>query len=135
MGADPDYEVIGPQIFRFEYYYLLNNGTLSTTPWDTSAHIDVNGMQDVAAIVVDIAVIDSKSKVLLTDAHLASLNGASGQPPILVDYTAGLAPGQLLTNWRAAIDANTAGLPLSAISGIRLYERYLYLSAPTLLTP
>src|SRR5258708_15572668 len=68
-----DSEVIGPQVFRFEYYYLLNNGTFSDIPWqdpDTS----ISGMQDVSAIVVDIAVIDPKSKVLLTDAQLATLS-------------------------------------------------------------
>ena len=32
----------------------------------------VNGMQDIAAIIVDIAVIDPKSKVLLSDAQLAT---------------------------------------------------------------
>jgi hypothetical protein len=97
-------------------------------------------MQDVVAIVVDIAVIDSKSKALLdavdpTGAKLARLNGASGQPPILVDYAPGMTSGQLRTQWRAALDANTVGLPLPAISGIRVYERYFYLSPATLNTP
>jgi hypothetical protein len=92
-------------------------------------------MQDVAAIVIDIAVIDPKSRVLVTNAQLARLNGADGQSPVLVDYAAGMTPGQLLAQWRAALDANTVGLPLPAISGIRIYERYFYLSSPTLLTP
>jgi len=97
-------------------------------------------MQDVAAIVVDIAVIDPKSKALLdtvdpTGAKLRRLNGADGSAPVLVDYAAGMAPGQLLANWRAALDANTVGLPQPAVSGIRLYERYLYLSPPNLQTP
>ncbi len=57
-GSDPSSEVIGPQVFRFEYCYLLKaDGTLSITP-----PTDVSG---IAAIIVDIAVIDSKSKVLL----------------------------------------------------------------------
>jgi len=92
-------------------------------------------MQDVAAVVVVIAVIDPQSKVLVTNAQLARLNGADGSPPVLVDYAAGMTPGQLLAQWRAALDANTAGLVPQAISGIRVYERYLYLSPPTLLTP
>ena len=62
-------KVIGPQIFRFEYYYLLRNGSLSPSPWYTTSK--VGGMQDVAAIVADIAVIDSKSKVLLNDSQIA----------------------------------------------------------------
>jgi hypothetical protein len=177
---EPSVEVIGPQVFRFEYYYLIkgqtdpvNPGTtyspiFSDTPWDTRicscpsptpaptptaiptatplpiatptppslcCHVAPKGMQDVAAVVVVIAVIDPQSKVLVTDAQLAALNGASGQPPILVDYAAGMTPGQLLAQWRAALDANTAGLVPQAISGIRVYERYLYLSPATLLTP
>ena len=48
---------------------------------------------------------------------------------------AGCGTGQLLSQWRAALDANTVGLPRPAVSGIRVYERYFYLSPPTLLTP
>jgi len=132
MATDwSDSEVIGPQVFRFEYYYLLTNGTFSDIPWDTTpsvAHNGVSGMQDVSAIVVDIAVIDPKSKVLLTDAQIASLAGQ------LVDYGSGMVPGQLRAQWQNAINANTS-LPRPAISGIRVYERYFYLSPPTLLTP
>src|SRR5262249_44207390 len=46
-------EVIGPQVFRFEYYYLLRNGSFSDVPWDITTavppHNSVSGMQDVAA--------------------------------------------------------------------------------------
>jgi hypothetical protein len=127
--SDSDYEVIGPQVFRFEYYYLLKSGSFSAIPWDTSTgHTNVSGMRDVAAIVADIAVIDPKSKVLLTNAQIATLAGQ------LDDYSSGMAPGQLLANWRSAIDANTS-LPRLALSGIRLYERYLHLSPATLGTP
>jgi len=131
-AADSDYEVVAPEAFRLEYYYLLKNGSLSNIPWDTGAgHTSITGMQDVAAIVADIAVIDPKSKVLLTDSQIATLNGASGQPPTLVNYAAGMTPGQLRANWQTALDGITS-LPRPAISGIRLYERYFYLSPPTL---
>jgi hypothetical protein len=172
---EPSVEVIGPQVFRFEYYYLIKGGInpmvgtyyasiLSDTPWDTRicvcptaapiatptptgtpigsptppslcCHVAPEGMQDIAAVVVDIAVIDPKSRVLVTNAQLARLNGADGMSPTLVDYAPGMTPGQLLAQWRAALDANTVGLPRPAISGIRVYERYFYLSPPTLLTP
>ena len=84
-------------------------------------------MQDVAAIVTDIAVVDPKSRRVLTDAQVTTLRG------ILADYN-GQAPGGLLSNLRTAIDTNTT-LPRVALSSIRLYERFLYLSPPTLLTP
>jgi type II secretory pathway pseudopilin PulG len=116
-------DIIGPQVFRFEYYYLLKNGNLSATPWYTSS--SVRGMQDVAAIVVDIAVVDPKSRGLISDVTALAQS--------LSDYN-GEAPGVLRANWRSAIDTN-ASLPRPAISAIRLYERFLYLSPPTLLTP
>jgi len=144
---DSNYEVIGPQVFRFEYCYLLKNGTFSDIPWDTTVqplHIAVNGMQDIAAIVVDIAVIDPRTKVLVSDAQLARLNGADGGAPVLIDWGDTSSsycspscpsqqqwqrtPGLLLAQWRAAIDANTISLSLPAISGIRVYERYFYLT-------
>ena len=128
-ATDSSYEVIGPQAFRFEYYYLLKNGSFSATPWNTTAgHTTVSAMSDVAAIIADIAVIDTKSKVLVTNSQLATLAGQLG------DYSSGMVPGQLLANWRSALDGNT-GLPRPVLSGIRLYERYLYLSPPNLGTP
>jgi hypothetical protein len=113
---DTAYEVIGPQVFRFEYCYLLTDGSRSILPGN------ISGM---AAIVADIAVIDPKSKALLTDAQVTTL--AAG----LSDYTAGMVPGQLRANWQTYLDGITS-LPRPAISGIRLYERYFYLSPPTL---
>src|SRR5215831_7593068 len=55
-----DSELLGRQVFRFEYYYLLKNGSCSDIPWINPPHTSVSGMQDVSAIVVDIAVIDPK---------------------------------------------------------------------------
>jgi hypothetical protein len=116
---------------HFEYYYLLKNGAFSDIPWDTAASNAVNGMQDIAAIIVDIAVIDSKSKVQLTDAQIATLAGT------LIDYGGSAAagcpspnwqvPGELRRQWQCVLDS-TNGLPQPALSGIRLYERYFYLS-------
>ena len=124
------YEVIGPQVFRFEYYYLLKTGSFSATPWDTTAgHTNVSGMRDVSAIIADIAVIDPKSKVLVPVSQMEQLAGTNGQTSVLVDYSTGITtPGQLLANWRSALDANTIGLPQPAISGVRVYERYFYLN-------
>jgi hypothetical protein len=113
--SDGAYEVIGPQVFRFEYRYLLSDGSLSTAPGNISG---------VAAVVVDIAVIDSKSKVLLNNTQIATVAGT------LSDY-GGEAPGVLLSNWRNTIDTNST-LPRAAIFGIRLYERQFYLFPPTL---
>ena len=119
---DSAYEVIGPQVFRFEYCYLLTDGTRSIVPGPVSG---------LAAIIVDIAVIDSKSKVLLNNAQIATFN-TSGAANFLSDYAANnIAPGQLRTNWQNKLNGITT-LPRPALSGIRLYERFFYLSPPTL---
>ncbi len=117
------YEIMGPQVFRFEYCYLLKaNGTLSITPPG-----DIAG---IAAIIADIAVIDSKSKVLLTDADIATF-ATPGGANFLSDYSSGMAPGQLRAQWQNTLNGITS-LPRPALSGIRLYERFFYLSPPTL---
>ena len=136
MTTDAAYELVGPQVFRFEYYYLMKSGSLSTIPWISPIHASPSGMQDISAIVVDIAVIDPKSKVLLTDAQIATLAAR------LIDYGATTPAtgcstpnwgnaGELRRQWQCALDGTT-GLPRQAISGIRLYERYFYLSPPVL---
>jgi len=87
----------------------------------------------VSAIVVNIAVIDPKSKLLIGDDQLATLS-TSGNTNFLTDYTSGMTPGQLRTQWQNKVNAITS-LPRPALSGIRFYERYLYLSPPVLQTP
>ena len=124
--ADPDYETAGPQVFRFEYYYLLSSspsvGTANQLTAGSWSSTDTFSVKDVAAIVVAIAVIEPKSKVLLSNSDVAALAGT------LPDFTTDWVPGQLVTQWQNALNANTLGLPRPAISGIRLYERYFYLS-------
>ena len=189
-------EVVGPQVFRFEYYYLLKGQTvtdpttgtpttyspvLSDAPWDTRicscppnptttpippnptptptpiatptppgicCHVSPQGMQDVAAIVVVIAVIDPKSRALLDNSAQvpAPNDNITRLGAQLIDWGASCpgcqwqtTPGLLGAQWRAAIDANISPnglrLPAPALSGIRVYERTFNLRPPTLLTP
>jgi len=127
---DPNYEVIGPHVIRFEYFYKVTNGFL--TDCVPGPNCSVNGWRGVAAIVVDIAVIDPKSKVLLdtvdpTGAQLSRLNGADGSVPLLQDFTTDPRPGKFITLWQNKLNAiNT--LPRQVLSGIRVYERYFYLN-------
>jgi prepilin-type N-terminal cleavage/methylation domain-containing protein len=115
--ADPDYEIAAANAFRLEYFYWLTSGNSSVTPWDTTAgHTTVNGMQDVAAISFAIATIDPKSRVLLSDADLATL--AAG----MNDFAHSMGPGALLAQWQDALNT-THDMPRLAISGIRIYQR------------
>jgi hypothetical protein len=135
MAADANYEPIASGVFRFEYYYLLKgqllNGTakpaiLSAQPYDVRlSHTLPNGLCDVAAIGVAIAVVDPASRNLVSNAQLTTLAGQmndfaatiSGQPAV---------PGQMETQWSSAIAAST--LPRTVSSAIRVYGRMLYLS-------
>jgi hypothetical protein len=115
------YEIIGPQVFRFEYYYLEKaTGSLVAYPaaWTS---LSAAAIKDAAAIVVAIAIIDPKSKVLLSNSQISALAES------LPDYASGWGPGELLAQWQSALD-NTRNMPRPAISGIRLYERYFYIS-------
>jgi hypothetical protein len=119
--AKINYELIGPQIFRFEYYYLeKTTGNLVAYPaaWTSLPFVAI---KDAAAIVVAIAVIDPKSKVLLSNSQIATLVES------LPDYASGWGPGELLAQWQSALDGIT-NMPRPAISGIRLYERCFYIS-------
>ena len=116
------FDIIGHDVFRFEYRYLLKNGDLSATPWYATS--SVRGLQDVSAIIVNIAVIDPKSRALLSNSDLAAL------AEDLADY-GGQSPGGLLAAWRASVDGNTT-LPRTALSSVRLYERSFYLSPGSL---
>ncbi len=112
-SSDPDYETIGPQVFRFEYFYFLKDGTVGVIP-------GAPGMQDVAAISVCIAVIDPKSKVLLSNSQLSTLAGR------MDDFSISMRPGDLLVQWQTALD-NTNDMPRAAISAIHLHHHSFHL--------
>jgi prepilin-type N-terminal cleavage/methylation domain-containing protein len=117
-AADVDYEITGPNVFRFEYYYVLTNGAASDTPWDAAlGHTNPSGMRDVSAISVAIAAIDPKSRALVSDTQLATI--AAGMP----DFATATGP-RLLTQWQSSLNAAVGSVPRPALNGIRLYERH-----------
>jgi len=139
------YEVVGPQVFRFEYWYLLKNGTLTDVPWDTDARptqttIDTPsgiGLTDVQAIAVAIAVIDPTSRALVLSTNATGLFDLASD---LDDFRT--APGRgvggakkagdLEYRWNTMLEtiARTgqtsapSKCPPPAASAIRVYSRY-----------
>ena len=127
--ADSSYEVIGPDVLRFEYYYLLTNGALSDAPCLDANNCTLNAWRDVAAIVVDLAVIDPRSKLLLTNQQIGTLNGNSNLNNFLTDWSQDLnRPGKLLLQWQNRLNRITTLPRGQAVAGTRLYERYFYLN-------
>ena len=90
-------------------------------------------MQDVAAIVVDIAVIDPRARCFLPMRQITSLAsqlidwGTTSCPGCPTQTQWQTTPGLLRAQWQNTLNGITT-LPRPAISGIRVYERYFYLS-------
>jgi hypothetical protein len=143
-STDPyqNYELIGPQVFRFEYYYLTSVAPASLVDyprvgqfkdaaldWHDPNYINI---KDVAAIVAAVAVIDPQSRKLLSDSQIITLIGRLGDYGG-TSYTCGPGPtpppgpGQLLAQWQRALNCST-DMPHPAIQSIRVYERYFYLN-------
>src|SRR5438105_3448948 len=140
--ANTDYELVGPQVFRFEYYYLLKNGSVTDVPWDTTARTAQQtlatpasiGLIDVQAIAVAIAVIDPASRSLISDPSLFEIaddmddfktapgRGNGGTKKI----------GDMAVQWNAAVQgivstgqtSDGQSVPLAAASAIRIYNRH-----------
>ena len=149
-AQDQDYvEELGPQVFRFEYYYILKGPSgqsaqnaanslnlLSGIPWYVGAplnHTSVNGMQDVAGVGVVIAVIDPKGRALVPVSKLNVLIETMSDP--VVDTSTGnmsisgqlvKSPGDIEAQWAQVV--NSSNLPRAASSAIQIYTRCFYLN-------
>lgn len=110
---DSDFETIGPQVFRFEYCYLLKTGALANTP-------GAPGWQDVAAIGVALAGIDRKSRGLLNDTQIDRLQSN------LKDFDPTEPGYDLADSWQTALNT-TSDMPRVAVAAIRIYQRYFSL--------
>ena len=141
--ASVNYEVVGPAVFRMEYYYVLKGQTaagttyaseLSDNPWDVriTGHNSVNGLQDVAAITVVIAVADPQSRLLVNNSQLTTLAGKMEDFPTTPSTGVNTTkPGDVAAAWTAEILAATADPSISlakvAVPSLRVYQRTFYL--------
>ena len=147
---DADYEVIGPGVFRFEYFYLLKNGRVTDWPWDrwedTINRQKISdspsiGLSQVEAIGVAIAVMNPEARALIQAA--ASANAAYGDitdiAADLADFknangigNAGKKIGDMENKWKAVVESiaqtgqtpSNRLIPQEAAKGIRIYSRY-----------
>jgi len=139
-SCDPNYEIIGPGVFRFEYYYVLKNGRATDVPWNTDAgHTSLAGigLGDVEAIGVAIAVIDSASRALIDAASPNSLDDlASDMPDFRSARGRGVGNqtkyiGGLEADWQTSLlnvisagqTSNSTPVPPEAAKAIRIYGR------------
>jgi prepilin-type N-terminal cleavage/methylation domain-containing protein len=136
-GADPDYQVIGDQIFRLEYCFLVESSATGNTATVTASNLTdtpyvspnttYNGLQDVVAIVVSVAVLDSQSQAIATKMSPTAMATAATKLDDVSGAT--IATNKLpLTLWKADLAANHLGLPATAASQVRFYQRYCYIN-------
>jgi prepilin-type N-terminal cleavage/methylation domain-containing protein len=136
----PYLETIGPNVFRFEYCYMLKTGVATDTPWNTDSSYGpvygtFNGLADVEAIGVTIAVIDPQSRSLLVNGDPTENNILNLQT-YMQDFRTARGRGvggtknviDLEAQWNEVITDPTtypltAGMPRAALSAIRIYSR------------
>jgi prepilin-type N-terminal cleavage/methylation domain-containing protein len=149
-SQDNDYEVLGPGVFRFEYYYLLKNGRVTDWPWDRFDYPTQQtiyspvalGLTQIRAIAVSVAVIDPASRALIQQAAAANpttygdiLDLGAELPDFKNSCGQGngqRAIGSLELQWKGILDsvARTGQtpqgkkIPAEAAKGIRVYNRY-----------
>ena len=131
-------------MFRFEYYYLLKNGSATDVPWDRFARpaqttltnpVSI-GLTDVEAIGVVIAVIDPAGQALISPSTL--LDVASDLADFATARGRGVGNqtkyvGALEGDWEAAVDriastgltSSNSSVPPEAAKAIRIYSRTL----------
>jgi type II secretory pathway component PulJ len=119
-GADPDYQVLGDQIYRFEFCFLMRDGTLSDQPW-LLPNTTFAGLEDINNIVVAIAVLDNKSRVISAD-----LAAAADKLQDVTGTNIPTTPGEL---WQQNIRSGDLGLPRAAASQVRIYQRYFSINS------
>ena len=132
-GADPSYQVLGESIFRLEISFLVRNATtnakLSATPYLSSASTPAayNGLHDVAAIVVSLAVLDDRSRLLVRS---TDLDAAAAKLDDVTDASFASAPTTTPAKlWQAHVDRRdlAGALPPVVAGQVHVYERYFYL--------
>lgn len=120
-----DYKVISDQVFRFEFCFLMKDGTLSNQPWLANSpysHTELT-LSDISAVVVAIAVIDRTSRNLVGD--LTKLRDALPDVDAGSDIAAKWI--DVVNNRDAANPFPPASIPQVAGGAVRIYQRYCYL--------
>ena len=152
-SRDDNYEVIGPGVFRFEYFYLLKDGRVTGWPWNerdpqfqnpdqlTISSPRQIGLSQVEAIGVAIAVINPEARALI---QAASSNAGYGDitdvAAAFADFknangigNAGKKIGDMENKWKAVVESiaqtgqppgSSTRFPPEAAKGIRIYSRY-----------
>lgn len=112
-----DFKTISEQVFRFEYCFLLKDGTLSVNPW-IAPHTTAT-ISDIVAIVAAIGVLDNTSRVVAGD--LQKLADA---------FPDAISGEDIQAKWIMILNSPSfppVGVTKSAALQTRIYQRHFYL--------
>lgn len=108
--------------------YICTNATPNAAVWNRI------GIQDISAIIVSVAILDTNSRLVVT--NTSKLIGAL-RDPTSTDFTT-TPPVLMAQTWLGAVNstnfAATSGIPQSAASQVRIYQCYFYLPTSYLST-
>jgi len=129
-GTSSFYDAIGSQVFRLEICYQKTDGSFTLTPPRPTTS---GSLTNTSAIIVAIAVIDAKSRKLITNAGQWTSLIAAFPDPTTANLTAS-SPVLMDSLWNTALQSSTfpstAGIPAAAAAHIKIYQRFYYLNAP-----
>ena len=129
-GVDADYHVLSSYVFRLEYCFALKNAP-SAAQFSTT-HTQSLGFNDIAAVVVAIAILDPQGRALvpgIAPGNMSALAAALPDPNFTTSpYTL---MAQLWDNKiKSSTFASSLGIPKNVASQIRVYQRFFYLNTP-----
>jgi hypothetical protein len=146
-GTSSDYHILGPNVFRLEYCFLLkpyvtSTGTVlpaaySDVPYDTRASPGPNfasqyglGLNNVQAIVVVIAILDAKTRKIISTANLGTLAGSLSDSNFSIATPVTPSVILMAQNWESEMAVtNFSGVLKVAAQNVRIYQRTFYLSS------
>ena len=123
QGIDDDYHTISSQVFRMEICFQMKphsrpseEPAYSNTPYHSTS-LATNGLQDVASIVVAIAILDTNSRQ-----RVRNLEPFVAMLPDPTDQNLQASPPQLMAElWREKLSTMSSGS--SPAPSIRIYQR------------
>ncbi|XHR28346.1 MAG: type II secretion system protein J [Chthoniobacteraceae bacterium] len=117
-----DFHVIGDQVYRMEFCFLLKDGTWSDNPYLPSSSVKRFCIKDVAGISVTLALLDTGSRIITKD--------TTRMVSALPDVDAATNTGSIAKAWMQSAYLTQSGIPKAAASNIRIYQRCFYLNHP-----
>jgi hypothetical protein len=120
--TNDDYHVIGDQVYRLEFCFLLKDGTWSNNPYLASSSTQRFSIKNVVGISVTIALLDTTSRVIVKD--------TSRMVSALADVDAATTSGYIAKAWLESNYLTQSGIPKAAAANIRIYQRCFYLNHP-----